>query len=169
MYAAAWKITCGRKRCHDVAHAAVVEHVGDQEFDLHVFRKRPQSLFQKELSGFRAIDSQDPPRRELQQLPADFRADAARAAGHQHYLPVDPLADVVDIQFYRLALQKVFDRHGPGLHDQAAVDQLPVTGKHADFEIVLLSVVDKFAQFFSGKFSLNDENLLYRVAFDKPA
>ena len=102
-------------------------------------------------------------------MPADFRADAAGAAGDQDHLSVDPLPDVVDIQFYRFALQEILDRYGPGLHDQVAVDQLPVVGQHADFEMVMLGVVDKFAQFLSGKFSLDHEDLPCRVALDKPA
>ena len=120
------------------------------------------------MARFRAVDRHDPPRRELQQLPADFRADASGAAGYQYDLSVYPLPDVVDGQFYRFTLQEILDRDGLGLHDQVPVDQLPVTGQHANFEMAVLGLVDELPQFFPGKRSLCHEDLPCRIALDKP-
>ena len=132
-----------------IAHSGVIEDVGDDQIDLHAFHEWLQVVFQEKLSGFRAIHRHDPLRGKLQQLPADFRTDAAGAAGDQYHVSVDPLPDVVDIQFYRFALQEILDRYGLRLHDQVAVDQLPVTGEHADFKQIALGAVDKFPQFLA--------------------
>ena len=130
----------------DAAHARLVEHVGDADVDLLVAGQRPQFPFQEELARLRAVDQHDPLRGELQQLPADFRADAAGAAGDQDHPAVDPLADVLDVQLHRLALQQVFDGDRPRLDGDAAFDQLPVVGHHADLAGAAAGVVHELAQ-----------------------
>ena len=66
--------------------------------------------------------------REPQQLAADLRADAAGAAGDHQGAAVDPLADVAQIQFDRLASEQIVDRHRPWLDGDPPADQLFVAG-----------------------------------------
>ena len=128
-----------------------------------------QFPFEEELGGFRAIHRHDPSRGESEQLPADFRTDAAGAAGDQDNPPVDPLPNVLDRQPHRFALQQVFDRDRPGLNRHAPFDQLPVVGQHADLAGAAPGVVHEFAELRSGKIALRDQDLPYRMATDQPA
>ncbi len=72
-------------------------------------RERLKLAADLELPVLPAIDQHQPLGGEPQQLPADLRADAAGAAGHQHDAVVDPAADAVQLQPHGFAPQQVFD------------------------------------------------------------
>jgi hypothetical protein len=127
---------------HHVTHAMAIEHVGDANVDLPFFCHRAQLAFEKKLGRLGPIDQDYALRRELEQLAADLGTDAAGTAGNQDHAPVDPLANVIVVKLNRLALQKVFDRDGPGLNGNAAFNQLAVIGHDADLAAAVPRVVD---------------------------
>ena len=60
---------------------------------------------------------------------------------------------------HRLALQQVFDGDRPRLDDDAAFDQLPVVGHHADLAGAAAGVVHELAELRPGKLPLHDQDL----------
>ena len=100
-------------------------------------------MLQIELTGFPAVEHNQPFRGELQQLAADFRADAARAAGDQEHSIIDPLADVFQLQFYGFASQQVLDGHWAGLHGQSSADEFLETGQDFHLHLPLAGFIDQ--------------------------
>ena len=97
--------------------------------------------------------------RELQQLPADFRADAAGAAGDQQHAIVDPAVQFGHVQPDRLAAEQVLDRDFAGTQVHRPAQQLLVTRQDPDVDLGLASLVHQLADLLARQLAGRDEDV----------
>ena len=135
-------------------------------FDRGSFLNKLQQLtFQVELTRFGSIDRYETCGTKLQELSANFGANAAGAAGDHDDMAIDQVADAVQIELHGFAGKKVLDRDGARLQGHALFEQFLVSGQDLDAELVLRCDFRQPPHLLAGELARHDEDFFDGVPF----
>ena len=93
----------------EIVHANLIPYASDTDAEAFLRIRGKKVVLQKEQPVFVNVHNHEVATAVLQHLAADFRADAACAAGNEHAFAVYVVGHSAHVGFYGVAEKQVFD------------------------------------------------------------